>query len=66
MNKLGMAIMLAAMLLAGEADAGSFRVWGEDVILCDSWILDRHSDLIMASHESLAPLLRLVSLMVRI
>ena len=51
MKKVNVGILLAGMLLAGEADAGSFRVWGEGVILCDTWISDRHSDLTMANHE---------------
>jgi hypothetical protein len=51
MKKVNVGILLAGMLLAGEADAGSFRVWGEGVILCDTWISDRHSDLTMVNHE---------------
>ena len=51
MNKLGLAIVLVGMLLAGEADAQMLRILGAGAAVCGRWVTDRREDSALAIYE---------------
>ena len=51
MKKLSVAIVLAGMLLAGEAGADKYRVWGSGTVSCGTWITHRGSNSFLADAE---------------
>jgi hypothetical protein len=51
MNNLGLAIVLAVMLFAGEADAQMLRILGAGAAVCGRWVIDRREDSALAIYE---------------
>ena len=51
MKKLGVGIVLAGMLLAGEAGADQYRVWGAGNTSCGTWVTNRRADSVPAYAE---------------
>jgi hypothetical protein len=51
MNKLGLAIVLAGVLLVGEADAQMIRILGAGAAVCGRWVIDRREDSASAIEE---------------
>jgi hypothetical protein len=51
MKKLSVMIVLAAMLLAGEAGAGTIQVWGAGTVSCGTWATERRRDSFLSIDE---------------
>jgi len=48
MKKLSVMIVLAGMLLAGEAGAQTYNVWGAGAASCGTWVTDRRGEALVA------------------
>jgi hypothetical protein len=51
MKKLSVMIVLAGMLLADQAGAQTYSIWGAGGGSCGTWVTDRHSNSDMAYDE---------------